>query len=184
MMNKSLESFLAFLAEDKGHQAKAKSFAEDMDALAAYARGLGYNVSPEELRQYRDKARRLVEERIKRQERQGLSPTPGARAFYALLELAETDSEVANRLEELGGGSRQELIAYGREKGFVFDEQDLDTVGKDILQPTDELSEEELEMVAGGASVIIFLGLIAFGGAVILAAAAFVAGVIVQFFKD
>ena len=79
--------------------------------------------------------------------------TPCAKAFYAMLKLAETNEEVREQLERMAQDTtREELIAYGKEKGFIFDEQDLEAVSKDILEPTDELNEEELEKVAGGTT--------------------------------
>ena len=92
------------------------------------------------------------------------------RAFCALLESVETDKEVEKRLEELSAGTQEELIAYGREKGFTFNGQDLQAVGKDTLEPSDELNDEELELVAGGttlaavgvgAMVVLGVGLVA-----------------------
>jgi len=47
------------------------------------------------------------------------------------------------------------------EKGFTFNEQDMQAVGKDILEPSDELSDEELEMAAGGTTAIAVFLLIA-----------------------
>ena len=175
MMNKSLESFILFLAEDREGQEKVKALQGDMDALAAYARELGYDVFAQELREYRKVTIGRLEDRVKkaRQEQSG----PGAQALLALIELGETDSEVAKRLEELGDATREEFIAYGREKGFVFNEQDLDEVGKNILQPTDELSDEELEMVAGGTSGIV-IGVLVFLGLLGVIAAAFIVGFI------
>ena len=54
----------------------------------------------------------------------------------------------------------------------------MDAVGKDILEPSDELSEEELEMVAGGTTVLLFVGA-AVIGVLLIGGAAMVAGVFV-----
>ena len=163
MLNGNIEKFVLFLAEDKEAQAKARSFGGDVDALAAYAMESGFEVSASKLREFREDSMRLLEPKLKKAEQARASGTPGTQAFYALLELAETDSETASRLEELSTGTRADLIAYGREKGFIFDEQDLDAVGNDILEPSEELSEEELELVAGGttaaAVAFVFIGM-------------------------
>ena len=113
MGREHLEQFTRFLAEDKEHQAHVKSLAGDMDALAAYAAESGFEVSAHELREYREQSLKLLEARVK-QARQDTQAGPGTKAFYALLELGETDSAVAKRLEELGESTREELIAYGK----------------------------------------------------------------------
>ena len=172
MGGENFQKFFQFLSEDKEALEKVKSLGGDFDALAAYAKELGYDVSPEELREYRQKAHQLVKVRVRNFEQK--STSPGAQAFYALLKLAETDKEVEKRLEELGEGTSQELIAYAKEKGFIFSEQDLDDVGKDILDPSDELSDEELEIVAGGTTATVF-GILVFGLALFAVVALFVA---------
>jgi len=178
MSRGGMENFFKFLAENRECQAKVKNFGGDVDALAAYARELGYNVSQEELREYQEKAQRVLKNRMQKKLRQSevfSNLTPGAREFYALMKLAETDEETAKRLEELNTGTLKELIAYGEENGFIFNEQDIQSFGKDILEASDELSDEELEMAAGGTTVLvafgvsaaIVLGIAAMGGAFI-----------------
>ena len=166
MGSEGMEKFFKFLAENPENQAKVQSFGSgggDMDALAAYARELGYEVSPEELREYQENALRVLKGRLQKARRPDAPLSPGAREFYALIKLAETDESVAGRLAELAAGTSMELIAYGREKGFIFDEQDMQAIGKDILEPSDELSDEELELAAGGTTVLLFVGILAFG---------------------
>ena len=113
-----------------------------------------------------------MKDRLQKAQRPEVSLSPGAREFFALIKLAETDESVAERLEEFaaGTGTPEELIAYGREKGFTFDEGDMQAVGKNILEPSDELSDEELELAAGGttlaavgvgAMVVLGVGLVA-----------------------
>ena len=179
MSREGLEKFFKLLAENPEHQAKVKSFGGggNLDALGAYARDLGYDVSPEELREYQDKARQLLKSRLEKAQRSDAPLSPGAREFFALIKLSETDESVAERLAELGAGTPEALIAYGREKGFIFDEQDMQAIGKDILEPSDELSDEELELAAGGTTLVLLgflaVGLVAAGG---LAAVAVVGG--------
>jgi len=178
MNRESLEKFFNFLAENQELQAKVKDFGGDVDALVAYARELGYEFSPEELRIYQDKARELLKGRLQKKLAQpDVSLSPGARDFYAFMKLAETDEGVAKRLEEIAAGSQEtpeELIAYGREKGFVFDRQDMLAIGKDILEPSDELSDDELELAAGGTTaflIMLGIGAIVAGGALVFGVA-------------
>ena len=163
MNSREFENFLKFLSEDKDAQKKVKSIGSDMEALAGYAHGLGYDVSPEELRGYQEKSLRELKRRMKQSQKTEAPLSAGAREFYALLDLAETDEEVNRRMEELSAGSPEELIAYGKGKGFTFDGEDIKAVGKDILESSDELSEEELELVSGGTTVLLFVGILAFG---------------------
>ena len=153
MLNSKIEGFVKFLAQDKEREKKIHSLGGDVDALVAYAKECGFDLNRDELRAYQERQRKLMEAKIKKGAAQKSALPPGAKAFYSLLELGETDEEVREQLERLARDTtREELIAYGKEKGFIFDERDLDAVGKDILELHDELSEEELEMVAGGTN--------------------------------
>ena len=158
MERKGIEEFLRLVTENKAVQEEIKSIGGDMDSLAAYAREQGYDVSPQELRKCREQAVQLAKIRMRglaaQAQRPEASVSPGVREFYALLALGKTDKEVGKRLEELAEGDPEQLIAYGREKGFTFTGQDLQLIGNAILEPTDELSEEELEMVAGGTTLV------------------------------
>jgi len=176
MSKEGLENFFKFLAEDRECRAKVKDFGGDMDAAAAYARELGYDVSPEELRECQDKARRVLNNGMQKMLQQHEATlTGGVREFYALMKMAEVDEEAAKRMAELNTGKPEELIAYGREMGFYFNEKDIQDVGKFILESSDELSDEELELAAGGTTVLvafgvsaaIVLGIAAMGGAFI-----------------
>ena len=190
MNRKDLEGFFKFLAENQEHQDKLKSLGGDADALSAYAKELGYDVSPEALRECQNKARELLSIRMqKKLEEPKASLSPGAQAFFAFMNLAKTDEEMEKRLEELATGTPEELIAYGKEKGFVFDRQDMLAIGKDILEPEDELSDEELEMVSGGivdlialaVFVGIGLGVAVAGGVGVAAGVGAVAGFVLGF---
>ena len=176
MSGAGMENFFKFLMENHECQAKVKSFGSDMDALAAYARELGYELSTEELREYQDKARRILENRMqKKLEQLEATLNPGARELHALIKMGEADEEMAKRLAELYTSTPEELIAYGKEKGFVIHEKDIQAFGKEILEPSDELSDDELELAAGGTTVLvafgvsaaIVLGIAAMGGAFI-----------------
>ena len=154
MNRENLEKFFRFLLESREHQDKVKSFSGDFNALSAYAREHGFDISPEELREHREKSLAMYKGRVEEKMTPAPSSGPGVQAFLALMTLGDTDEEVAARLEELSVGDMEGMIAYGAEKGFVFDKQDMLAVGKDILQPSEELSDEELEMVAGGTTLL------------------------------
>ena len=158
------------MMEDKEAQAKVKSFGGDMDALAAYTREQGYDLSAEELREQRDKTRQFFKDRVQKMRQPDASLSPGAREFVKLLKLGETDEEVGKRLSEFTLGSGDELIAYGKEKGFNFNRQDMKDFAESIMQPSDGLSEEELELAAGGcigAIAVASLAAVGLGGAAV-----------------
>ena len=165
MNSQAMEKFLQEVSANKEAQEKIKGIGDDMDALAAYARELGHDVSPRELREHQDKALELLKANAKKKlEQPDVSKSPGTQAFYALLKLGEDDESVAERLAELAAGTPAELVAYGKEKGFDFSERDIQAAGEYFLEPSNELSEEELELAAGGTTVLLFVGILAFGG--------------------
>ena len=77
----------------------------------------------------------------------------GAQALVKLLSLIGTDADVKKQLNELGTETKAELIAYGKEKGFDFTEEDVDAVGNEIFGASDELSDDDLKQVASGGIV-------------------------------
>ena len=181
MNREVLDKFFKFLSEHPEHYAKVKELGGDIEALAAYTQELGFEISREDLREYQEKARELLTGRLsKKLVKPDATLSPGAQAFYAFIKLSETDSAVAKRLEELAAGTPEDLIAYGQEMGFVFDRQDMLAIGNDILEPSDELSDEELELAAGGlvdiGLALVFigcvLGLAAVGGVAVAGGAA------------
>ena len=160
-MNENMQKFLNFLAEDKERQDKANSFKGDFDALSAYARESGFEISAQDLLELKESSNKLLEARLQRVQQPVLPQSPGVKAFFDLSRLAETDESIAKRLEEIGTDATDELIAYGAEKGFIFTAQDLADIGKEILAPSEELSDEELELVAGGTSLLVALAFFA-----------------------
>ena len=174
MGKENLDQFFNSVVANQEYKTKVKSFGGDADALVAYAKEQGYDFSPEELREYQDKARDLLKSRLQKAQQPDTPKRPGEEAFYELTKLADTDGEVGKRLAELAAGTPEELIAYGKEKGFIFDRQDMLTIGKDILEPSDELSDEELELVAGGTTaflIMLGIGAIVAGGALVFGVA-------------
>ena len=103
------------------------------------------------------------------------SLSPGAQEFGKLVKLGDTNEEVGKRLAEFTLGSADELVAYGKEKGFNFNRQDMKDFADSIMQPSDGLSEEELEMAAGGCIGAIAVAVYAAAAVVISAGSAAVA---------
>ena len=154
MSKENVGRFFRFLCENKECQSKVKRLGADPNALADYARELGYDFSPEELQEHRNKALQLIKKRAQEVLQQpDISLSPGALAFYKFVKLAETDGEVSKRVAELAESPPQAIIAYGKEKGFIFNEQDMQTFCKNILDSSDELNDDDLELVAGGDTV-------------------------------
>ena len=179
MGKEKMEGFFKFLLEDKEAQAKLKSFGGDLDALAAYAREQGYDFSPEELREQRDKAQQFIKVRVHKMRQPDASLSPGAREFGKLIKLGETDERMGKRLAEFTLGSADELIAYGKEKGFNFDRQDMKEFAESIMQPSDGLSDEELELAAGGCAGMVMLS-VSVGVGVAAAAVSFLVATVVK----
>ena len=170
MSKKGLELFSKFIVENKECQAKVKGFGSDFEAIAEYARELGYEVSSAELKEFQEQAQQIVKSKVQKMQESYDSISAGANEFLKLVELAESDEDVAGRLAELGSGTAEDIIAYGREKGFIFNESDMKNVSNNILEPKNELSEEELEQVAGGfvlggLAIAAILGSVVAGGA-------------------
>jgi len=180
MSREGMERFSEFMANNQECQEKVKSFGGDLDALAAYAAELGYDISAAELQEYQDKALQSIKGRIQKIQQSEASLSPGVKDFYKLIELSDKNEEVAKRLAELGTGTPEELIAYGKEKGFIFDKQDMKSVANEIIEPKDELSEEELEQVAGGVVLAFLMAGAAVAGFAIASAGA--AAVLVTMF--
>ena len=74
MGGESLDKFFKLLSENQALKDKAESFGGNVDALAAIAREWGYDVSPEELWGYQDKAWGLL---ISRLQKNYISPQRG-----------------------------------------------------------------------------------------------------------
>jgi len=95
------------------------------------------------------------------------SLSSGAKDYARLLNLADTDEDVAKRLGELGTISSAKVIAYGKEKGFVFTEEDMEDVGNEIFGASNKLSNDDLEQVAGGAQARTVVGAVSLGVGVV-----------------
>ena len=181
MNREAMDKFFKFLSEHPEHYVEVRELGGDIEALVTYTQELGFDISREDLREYQKQARELLTGRLgKKLAKPDAALSPGAQAFYAFIQLSETDLAVAKRLEELAAGTPEDLMAYGKEMGFVFDREDMLAIGNDILEPSDELSDEELELAAGGlvdiGLALVFvgcvLGLAAVGGVAVAGGAA------------
>ncbi|BAF60480.1 hypothetical protein PTH_2299 [Pelotomaculum thermopropionicum SI] len=72
------------------------------------------------------------------------------RNLHRFVQLVGENADMAGKVQEIGFSDPGAIIAYAREHGFEFDERDLEEFGSQILEKSDEFSEEELEQVAGG----------------------------------
>ena len=163
MSGLKLQQFYNHLAKNPDKLSKVKKFDGDMTALAAYAHELGYEVTAEDLTAYNNKTKQALESKWKELDAGKASMSFGAKQFMEFSKLADTDEEVAMRITE-ASKSPQELIAYGKEKGFVFDTKDMKEVAKKLMEQEEELSDEELEAVAGGTTAtFVVLGILAAG---------------------
>jgi len=149
-----LQHFYDHLVKDPDCRTRAKEIGDDMTALAAYARELGYEITAEELTVFTGKAKQLLETKWKEIEASNESLSDGAKQFMAFSQLADTDAEVEKRITE-ASQNPQELIAYGKEKGFTFDTDDMKEVAKKLMEQEEELNDEELEAVAGGTTLAV-----------------------------
>ncbi len=70
--------------------------------------------------------------------------------------IAENE-EIKNRAKEIGLDPKG-IIAYGKELGLKFDEEDMKTLSAEAGLTEEELSEEELEKIAGGIATVTLAG--------------------------
>lgn len=69
-------------------------------------------------------------------------------------QLCNDDLEVRDRAKEIGLTDTDGLIAYGRELGLEFTGQDMLDLAREAGIHSDELSEEDLERIAGGVCTV------------------------------
>ena len=150
MTRECLEKFAKYYKENKECQEKIKELRGDDEALSAYIKSIGFDFSAEDMQKQRERAIKLLKEDVAVKTKPGISLSPGEQAFYGLMKLAEEDSAVGEALSKLKFSAVEDLITFGKEKGFIFDKEDLKNVIKNIIQKSDDLSDEDLELVAGG----------------------------------
>ena len=159
MNEQKFSEFSEYLAKNKNGLEKVKELGNDYAALAEYARELGYDLSPDEIKHFLAGTQKEIESKWSNLDsEQTLSD--GAKQFMAFSKLADADAETAKQIAELSKNP-QDLIAYGKEKGFDFDEKDIKEVAKELMEQEEELSDEELESVAGGVTLFLAVAIIA-----------------------
>jgi len=100
--------------------------------------------------------------------------------FKKFGQICAEDVKVRQKVKEIGIGNIDGWIAYSKsEFGLEFDKRDIQALA-DEIRPTEELSDEELEQVAGGvvSTTLAIVGALAAGVVAIgaVGAAAGVAG--------
>jgi predicted ribosomally synthesized peptide with nif11-like leader len=90
--------------------------------------------------------------------------------------MCEDDEKVRAKAKEIGIQDIDGQIAYGKTLGLEFSKEDFEALAKEAgLEKKDELSEEDLQKVAGGfitaTCAAMAVGAIALGGAAGSAAA-------------
>ena len=74
----------------------------------------------------------------------------GLENFEAFLNYFQEHPEALERLKKLDFTTPQSVIDFGAELGFIFNEQDMAEYAQKALEQKDELSDKDLEKVAGG----------------------------------
>ncbi len=78
------------------------------------------------------------------------------------------DENVRAKAKEIGINDIDGQISYAKTLGLEFGREDMEAMAKEVGYSQDELSEEDLEKIAGGAATVTALAVI---GAVVGAAA-------------
>ena len=163
MKEQALIAFITYMEKNKECSEKVKELGDDNAAIAAYARELGYELSPDDLTEFKAKAKQLLDEKWQQLGEEAF--TGGAKQFMEFTKLAETDDEIAKRVAELTNNP-QGLIEFGKEKGFVFNARDMEEVAKKLMEREEEINDEELETVVGGfvlGAMLVVAGIAAVG---------------------
>ena len=159
MNEQKFGKFSEYLVKNKECLEKMKGLGNDFAALAAYTCELGFDFTPDDMKDFMSGLQQEIGSKWKNIESvQTLSS--GAKQFMAFSKLADADAETAKQIAELSKNP-QDLIAYGKEKGFDFDEKDIKEVAKELMEQEEELSDEELESVAGGVTLFLAVAIIA-----------------------
>ena len=69
--------------------------------------------------------------------------------FKKFVNLVSKDKVLANKVRE-AGTDPEKIISLGKEKNLSFSRKDMKAAHDEIATPNKELSEEDLEKVAGG----------------------------------
>ena len=80
-------------------------------------------------------------------------------------QICQEDQTVRQRAKEIGMANLDGQIAYGKELGLEFNKDDLQALADEAGMSKGELSEEQLEQIAGGCTTITILAAVAVTGA-------------------
>ena len=93
--------------------------------------------------------------------------------FKKFGQMCADNIEVRNKAKEIGEYNVEGLVAYSKELGLEFSVEDMQAVVDEAGITQDELSEEQLEQIAGGvatttagAVVAVVVGVVIIGAAV------------------
>lgn len=87
-------------------------------------------------------------------------------SFKEFSQRVATDEDVFEKVKEIGQTDIEGIINYADELGYSFSVNDMVETAKEAGVNVDELSEEQLEKVAGGAVTVTAAAAIAAGVAV------------------
>lgn len=91
----------------------------------------------------------------------------GMKNIEGFINFCEENQEAAERMKLLDLNDHQAIIGLAREQGFVFTEEDMNEYGQKVLSQKDELSDQDMEQVAGGNTqpniVVVGIGPVAMG---------------------
>ena len=76
--------------------------------------------------------------------------SPGLRDLTELIKMTKSDDNLATRMADLYGGTPEDIIALGKEKDLIFNEDDMKVFYESLLGSSEY---DELEDVAGGFSI-------------------------------
>ncbi len=169
MSKESMQHFLDMMAKNPEVAEKVKEVAQKgPQAFLDYAEELGYAIEEEDLKELGEKVAEALKVQIKKRTEKLLSDLEkeqspqdeGMKNLIQFMKDSEEDEAVKTKLNELVAKDPSAVIDYARERGYDFSEKDLDRLGKALLEQKEELSEEDLDQVAGGGpSVAVAIGL-------------------------
>ena len=132
MSVEAAKEFFTKMAGDEELAEKIKAAGTDVDELIRLGREKGLEFTAEDLKAVHDETGKLVGE--------------GLQVF---LEKVSTDKKLARKVEE-AGTDVDEIIRLGKENGCEFTADKLMALQNLTVKSDVELSDEELEKVAGG----------------------------------
>ena len=147
MSVEAVKEFFLKIAGDEELAEKVKAAGTDVNEVIRLGREKGLEFTVEDMKTVHDETGNLIGE-----------------GLQALLEKVSTDEELARKLEE-AGTDVNEIIRLGKENGCEFTADNLMALQNLTVKSDVELSDEELEKVAGGF-VTAFVGGLMVGVAV------------------